>query len=224
MFSNRVFKEYSTCHKVKSYVHHGGNQQQHIQQHHQQHQRQHQHHRPQVLPGVLSRGPPQDIISTSIKPSMEEILNHIDRSSSQHQHQTSTSRLVLPSSSERTFDNFDVTPNITPEKQKPKKHVFQIFQKVPEKFSLVKDINQNIPEVENFLASSESTTETLQGTEIIPDISSDKPAGVDSAPGKLLADEPGNLRTVVIQPDKKNAKSFSSASTEAATSSSGLIR
>jgi len=34
-------------------------------------------------------------------------------------------------------------------------------------------------------------------------------------------DSPGNLRNVVIQADKKNAKSFSSAST--ATSSSGLI-
>ena len=154
---------------------------------------------------------------------MEELLNHID------QHQISTTpRLpgTQASNDLRSFQNFDVTPsNLIQERQKqPKKDVFQIFQKVAEQFSLVTDINQSVGEIKN---SIETTTPSVLFTETEPSILSENPPGTTDHPdltsaGLLADDSPDNLRNVVIQADKKNAKSFSSTST--ATSSSGLIR
>ena len=157
---------------------------------------------------------------------MEELLNNID------QHQTSTTpRLPDTLSNDvRSFQNFDVTPsNFIQDHQhhhqsQPKKDVFQIFQKVAEQFSLVKDINQNVGELKN---SIETTTTPALFTETDPSIFSENSPGTTDHPditsaGLFADDSPGNLRNVVIQADKKNAKSFSSAST--ATSSSGLIR
>ena len=188
-----ALKEYSTLsRKVKTFVHGGGHQ--------------HLHHPPARPP----------VFSTSNKPSMEELLNHIDRTSGQQQ--ITPAPLTSTSSDIKAFHNFDITPSVVQEQ--PKQDVFQIFQKVPEKFSFVKDIDQNIAEIQNDI---ESTTNSLQITEINPKIFSESTEEPDSTPSKLLADDPGNLRTVVIQPDKKNAKSFSSASS-ASTSSSGLIR
>lgn len=149
---------------------------------------------------------------------MEELLNHIDRTSSQKH--TARAPPLSTSIAERSFNNFDISPNIVHEQ--PKKDVFQIFQKVPEKFAFVKDINQNINEMENFIESTTHSFEQFEHTEINPNIFPELKEELDLSPSKSFADDPGNLRAVVIQPDKKNAKSFSSAST--ATSSSGLIR
>lgn len=195
-------------HKVKPFRHHGGLQQQH-----------------QPRPALFSGPTPQIVIAPSKKPSMEELLNNID------QYQTSTTpRLPGTLSNDvRSFQNFDVTPsNIIQEHQhhhqsQPKKDVFQIFQKVAEQFSLVKDINQNVGEIKN---SIETTTTPALFTETDPSIFSENPLGTTEQPditsaGLFADDSPGNLRPVVIQADKKNAKSFSSVST--ATSSSGLI-
>ena len=194
------------CPKVKPFRHHGGLKQQH-----------------QPRPAQFSSLRPQNAIAPPSKPSMEELLNHID------QHQISTTpRLPSKLSNDvRSYQNFDVTPpSIIPEPQpQPKKDVFQIFQKVAEQFSLVTDINQNVGEINN---SIESTTSQVLFTETDPSIVSENPPTTTVHPeltsaGLFAADDsPGNLRNVVIQADKKNAKSFSSVST--ATSSSGLIR
>ena len=191
-----ALREYSSLFdKVKTFLHGGG----------------HKHHQP----GVFSSLVPQNVIPNSNKPSMEELLNHIDMTSN---HQKIPPVPLSTPNDHKAFNNFEITPNVVQEQ--PKQDVFQIFQKVPEKFSFVKDINQNFAEIENDI---ESTTNSLQITEINPNIFSESTEEPDSTPGKLFADDPGNLRTVVIQPDKKNAKSFSSASS-ASTSSSGLIR
>jgi len=194
-------------HKVKPFRHHGGLKQQH-----------------QPRPALFSGLTPQNVIAPSNKPSMEELLKNID------QYQTPTTpRLPGTLSNDvRSFQNFDVTPsNVIQEHQhhhqsQPKKDVFQIFQKVAEKFSLVKDINQNVDEIN----SLETTTIPVLFTETDPSIFSENPRGTTDHPditsaGLFADDSPGNLRNVVIQADKKNAKSFSSVST--ATSSSGLI-
>lgn len=192
-------------HKVKPFRHHGGLKQQ-----------------PQPRAALFSSMTPQNVIAPSKKPSMEELLNNID------QYQTSTTPGTV-SNDVRSFQNFDVTPsNFIQEHQlhhpsQPKKDVFQIFQKVAEQFSLVKDINQNVGEMKN---SIESTTTPVLFTETDPSIISENPLGTTDHPditsaGLFADDSPGNLRNVVIQADKKNAKSFSSVST--ATSSSGLI-
>ena len=194
------------CPKVEPFRHHGGLRQQH-----------------QPRQALFSSLRPQNVISPPSKPSMEELLNHID------QHQISTTpRLpgTQASNDLRSFQNFDVTPsNLIQERQKqPKKDVFQIFQKVAEQFSLVTDINQSVGEIKN---SIETTTPPVLFTETEPSILSENPPGTTDHPdltsaGLLTDDSPDNLRNVVIQADKKNAKSFSSTST--ATSSSGLIR
>ena len=194
------------CPKVEPFRHHGGLRQQH-----------------QPRQALFSSLRPQNVISPPSKPSMEELLNHID------QHQISTTpRLpgTQASNDLRSFQNFDVTPsNLIQERQKqPKKDVFQIFQKVAEQFSLVTDINQSVGEIKN---SIETTTPSVLFTETEPSILSENLPGTTDHPdltsaGLLTDDSPDNLRNVVIQADKKNAKSFSSTST--ATSSSGLIR
>ena len=154
---------------------------------------------------------------------MEELLNNID------QYQTSPTPGPL-SNDVRSFQNFDVTPSNLIQEHQPhhpspaKKDVFQIFQKVAEQFSLVTDINQNVGEMKN---SIESTTTPVLFTETDPSIISENPLSTTDHPdltsaGLFADDSPVNLRNVVIQADKKNAKSFSSVST--ATSSSGLIR
>ena len=197
------------CTKVKPFRHHGGLKQQH-----------------QPRPGLFSSLTPQNVIATSSKPTMEELLNNID----QHQSSTTPRLPVRLSNDVKSFQNFDVTPSNLMEdhqyhhKPQPKKDVFQIFQKVAEQFSLVKDINQNAGEIKN---SIESTTTSVLFTETDPSIFSENPPGTTDHPditsaGLFADDSPGNLRNVVIQADKKNAKSFSSVST--ATSSSGLIR
>merc|ERR1711953_1289849 len=83
--------------------------------------------------------------------------------------------------------------------------------------------NQSVGEIKN---SIETTTPPVLFTETEPSILSENPPGTTDHPdltsaGLLADDSPDNLRNVVIQADKKNAKSFSSTST--ATSSSGLI-
>ena len=159
---------------------------------------------------------------------MQELLNNID------QHQSSTTPRLPGTNDVRSFQNFEVTPsNLIQDDQQqhhqqppPKKDVFQIFQKVAEQFSLVTDINQNVGETKN---SIESTTPPVLFTETEPSVFPENPLSTTDHPDLTSAglsaddDSPGNLRNVVIQADKKNAKSFSSASSTA-TSSSGLIR
>ena len=190
------------CTKVKPFHHHGGLKQQH-----------------QPRPALFSSLTPQNVFATSKKPSMEELLNNID----QHQSSTTPRLPVRLSNDVKSFQNFDVTPsNLMQDHQykpQPKKDVFQIFQKVAEQFSLVKDINQNAGEIKN---SIESTTTSVLFTETDPSIFSENPPGTTDHPDLTSVDSPVTPINVVIQADKKNAKSFSSAST--ATSSSGLIR
>ena len=158
---------------------------------------------------------------------MQELLNNID------QHQSSTTPRLPGINDVRSFQNFEVTPsNLIQDDQQQhhqqppsKKDVFQIFQKVAEQFSLVTDINQNVGETKN---SIESTTPLVLFTETEPSVFPENPLSTTDHPdltsaGLSTDDSPGNLRNVVIQADKKNAKSFSSASSTA-TSSSGLIR
>ena len=99
-------------------------------------------------------------------PSMADLINHIDKKSENHKifkpSSSSSSSSLPPTSTFKTvgtspftsFDNFEVKHVSTTEVYPKKKDVFQLFKKLPETFSLVADVDQDIPEMENTIASA----------------------------------------------------------------------
>ena len=101
-------------------------------------------------------------------PSMAEVIRHIDTETARHKLRTSTSTPLtsantVKSSPFTSFQDFDVTTHIasniatsTEQQEVPRKDVFQLFQKVPEQFSLVTEVDQDfqVPDVENSIESS----------------------------------------------------------------------
>ena len=101
-------------------------------------------------------------------PSMAEVIRHIDTETARHKLMTSTSTPLtsantIKSSAFTSFQGFDVTshtvshmPTSTEQQEVPRKDVFQLFQKVPEQFSLVTEVDQDfqVPDIENSIESS----------------------------------------------------------------------
>ena len=100
-------------------------------------------------------------------PSMAEVIRHIDSETTRHKLLSSSSSSTSPPSTSTniitshftSFQDFDVTPNIvtsTEQQEVLGKDVFQLFQKLPEKFSLVTEVDQDfqVPDIENTIESS----------------------------------------------------------------------
>ena len=124
---------------------------------------------PASAPLSLHPMSPMSPVVSHQPPSMAEVIRHIDTETARHKHLTSTSTPLtsantIKSSPFTSFQDFDVTSNIatsniptsTEQQDVPRKDVFQLFQKVPEQFSLVTEVDQEfqVPDIENSIESS----------------------------------------------------------------------
>ena len=111
--------------------------------------------------------PVSPMVSSHHPPSMADVIRHIDTETVRHKQSTSstpsTSINTISSSPSAftSFGDFEVTSNtaVTSTEQQevlPRKDLFQLFQKVPEQFSLVTEVNQDfqVPDIENTIESS----------------------------------------------------------------------